>query len=94
MRVFVTQCMDVGGDKSLALRRNVNPDPRSCSKLNYEHCMITWDGHIGLCCVDYRLLNRLGSMDQGSISSVYLGKYAEKARKRVRRGDYSLAPAC
>lgn len=94
LRIFVTQCMDVGGDKSLTLCRNVNPDPRTCLKLNYEHCPITWDGQIGLCCVDYRLLNRLGSMEEGSISSVYLGKYAEDVRSRVRRGDYSLAPAC
>lgn len=95
MRVFLTQCMNLEGDPSLVLFPNTNPDPRKCSKLNYEHCPITWDGQVGLCCADYRLLNRLGSIiEANSISEVYLGAYAEDVRKRVRKGDYSLAPAC
>lgn len=94
LRIFVTQCMDVGGDASLAYNKTINGDPRKCSKLNYEHCPITWDGQIGLCCVDTFLLNQLGTINAGSISKIYLGKKSELIRRNIRRGDFSLAPAC
>jgi MoaA/NifB/PqqE/SkfB family radical SAM enzyme len=94
LSVFVSDCQDIGGDSLLSICKNLNPDPRQCTKVGYEHCVITWDGQIGLCCIDYALRNRLGNMSEGSIEGAYLGEYAEKVRAQIRQGQYELAPYC
>lgn len=94
LSVFVSDCQHIGGDSTLSFHRNPAPDPRTCAKVDYEHCPITWDGRIGLCCMDYPLLNRLGDLSEGSIGAVYLGERAEGVRRAIRAGDYRLAPYC
>lgn len=92
--VFVSDCQDIGAGGELSVCKNPEPNPKICNKVGYEHCPITWDGKIGLCCVDYAVHNLLGDMLGGSISNVYFGEYAEKMRKQIRQGNYELAPAC
>ena len=94
LSVFVSSCQNIGGASHLSICRNPKPDPRQCVKVGYEHCIITWDGQVGLCCVDYALLNRLGNLSNGSISDIYLGGYAEKVRSQIRMGEYLLSPYC
>jgi len=93
LSIFVNDCMSVGGDSFLSVWGS-NPDPKTCLKVDYEHCPITWDGKIGLCCLDYGLQNKLGDMSSGSISKVYLGEYAEKVRSQIKMGHYHLSPYC
>jgi hypothetical protein len=87
-------CYSTGGDPGLTFRKNPAPDPRACSMLE-KACMVTFDGRVGLCCWDALCENLLGRFpDEPSIRRIYYGRYAEDMRARIRRGDYSLSPAC
>jgi len=94
LSVFASYCQNIGGDASLSVCRNPSPDPRKCTKVDYEHCVITWDGQVGLCCIDYDLLNCLGGLSGDSINEVFLGEYAEGVRSQIKEGNYQFAPYC
>ena len=92
--VFVSDCQDIGSGGELSVCKNTAPNPMLCNKVGYEHCSITWDGQISLCCVDYAVHNKIGDMSGGSVTDIYFGEYAEKMRSQIRQGNYELAPAC
>lgn len=94
LAVFYTTVMDLGREFDFKLLPDGRPDPRYCSKIDYEHCVIGWDGTVGLCCPDYWIANRLGNINNGTISEIFDGEYANKIRAMIREGDFSLAPAC
>jgi MoaA/NifB/PqqE/SkfB family radical SAM enzyme len=87
-------CYSTGGDATMTYKHNPSPDPRTCLKLE-RVCMVTFDGRVGICCWDAWCENLLGKFpDTPSIRELYYGAYAERVRKNIRKGDYSLAPAC
>jgi len=94
MGIFVTECMYFGGKNTLTKERNIERNPGLCTKVNYEHCPITWDGKVGLCCADAWLHNSLGNYTKGSIRDIYCGEAAENIRRQIREGDYSSALTC
>jgi len=66
-----------------------------CPKVFYEHCVISWDGYVTLCCFDTLLLNKVGKLsERTNLKDMYLSKAADKIRKEILRGDFSHAPAC
>lgn len=93
-RVFHTTLMNVGKKHDFSLLKEEKLDPRFCSKLDYEHCVIGWDGTVGLCCFDYPLLNKIGNIKDKSILQIFNGLYANKMRNMIRHGDFSLSAAC
>ena len=94
LAVFYTTAMDLGKGFDFRAMDDSRADPRQCNKVDYEHCVIGWYGTVGLCCADYRLDNKLGNIKNLSISEVFDGEYANKIRRMIRQGDFSLAPAC
>lgn len=98
VEIFVTQLMRLNYNKgidNLLYRRTEKPDPQKCPKVFYEHCAISWDGYVGLCCFDSLFLTKLGHLDKNtSLKDFYLSKRADKIREEILKGDYSHAPAC
>jgi hypothetical protein len=94
MTVFHSTVMDVGKALDFAVLGGERPSPALCNKIDYQHCVVGWDGTVGLCCADYRLANRLGNLNDGSISEIFDGEYANRVRRMIKSGDFSLAPAC
>ncbi len=94
LSVFYTTAMNLGKEHGLSIIDGDRINPRFCDKLDYEHCIVGWDGTVGLCCPDYWIANRLGNLKEGSISEVYDGMYANCMREMNREGDFSIVPAC
>lgn len=92
--VFCTTVMDLGKAYDHKILSGRKLDPRLCNKIEYEHCVIGWDGTVGLCCADYWLKNKLGSIKDLTIAEAFDGKYANEVRRKIRSGDFTLAPAC
>lgn len=92
--VFYTTAMDVGKRSDIILMTDEKLDPSLCNKVDYEHCVIGWDGSVGLCCADYWIANRLGNIADATIADIFDGPFANKMRQMIRAKDLRLAPAC
>lgn len=98
VEIFVTQLMRFNYNKGIdemLYKKTDKPDPRKCPKVFYEHCTISWNGYVGLCCVDSLFLTKLGHLNKNTnLKDIYLSEKADKIRKEILKGDYSHAPAC
>lgn len=94
LSIFYSTVMDLGKKCDFNPVTGKRLNPRYCDKIDYQHCIIGWDGTVGLCCGDYWLANRLGNIKSSSISEVFDGRFANELRRMIKAGDFSLAPTC
>lgn len=98
VEIFVTQIMRFNysrGIDQLLYKKTDKPDPCKCTKVLYEHCPITWDGYVGLCCVDSLLLTKLGHLNKDTnLKDIYLSREADQIREEILKGNLKHAPAC
>lgn len=65
-----------------------------CNKLDYEHCVIGWEGTVGLYCADYWIENRLENIADSTTSDIFDEPFANRMRQMIRANDLRIAPAC
>lgn len=68
------------------------PNPRGICSIPWTRLMLTWDGYVSFCCVDYELEMNLGRYHKGNLQSLFLGETAERIRQAMLTGEYNQLP--
>jgi radical SAM protein with 4Fe4S-binding SPASM domain len=66
---------------------------KNCTRL-FKNAMITFDGDMVLCCVDYYRKVVLGNVKKNSIAEVWNSPRATEIRRKFLAGDLSDNPLC
>lgn len=72
--------------------RNAYP----CNKL-WDIMVVTWDGRVPLCCIDYDVKVELGNLKSANLKDIWHGEKAKHYREihyRRRRGEISICSKC
>lgn len=63
-------------------------------RLLWTELVVSWNGQVPLCCIDYDDKMVLGNLKNGSITDVWCGEKLEKYRKLHLARDFDKMPIC
>ncbi len=58
----------------------------------WTRIILTWDGYVSFCCIDYELDINLGKYQKGNLKTLFSGKTAEALRKTMLDHKYEKLP--
>ncbi len=92
-QVWISNTHDWSGNAEIKTEKHFTRRITPC-RLLWTELVVSWDGRVPLCCIDYDDRMIIGDLNNESIRQVWTGEKLKKYRKIHINGDFNMIPLC